>query len=301
MMQLKDIFTRIESLVDSKLATSNLSDPTRDPLFIITCITTPRVKYSHNNKHLYSVASSAVTKIFPNPFAGNLNTVFKRLKIFGVKNLHIFIVFWDNETFIEKINLERFKIYNKNINYKFNITVISTGFLFYDRGPLQTLVTEKVLKDTIFVFCKMSYNEIVGNFKQINVILSGGPVNKRHLLSPIQCRLHTFIAACDINIIESFHYDDEKNFPLEDFDNSVAKLETRVKDDFTLKIEDFVIPGIEPFEQEKKGTTKVKDNNPITQNAPNSLSKPSHTSLESSIGSVQKRESSILLLLNLIT
>jgi hypothetical protein len=90
MNPLKNIFKKIESQIDSKLASST---PKQEPLFIITTITTPKVRYSHNNKHLYSVASSAVSKEFPNPFAGNLKTVFKRLKIFGVKKMYIFIVY----------------------------------------------------------------------------------------------------------------------------------------------------------------------------------------------------------------
>jgi len=91
MMQLKDIFKKIESQIDSKMAASN--DTTREPFFIITAITKPKARYSHQNQHLYSIASSAVSKEFPNPFAGNLNTVFKRLKIFGVKKINIFIVY----------------------------------------------------------------------------------------------------------------------------------------------------------------------------------------------------------------
>jgi hypothetical protein len=84
--------------------------------------------------------------------------------------------------------------------------------MFSDRGLLNYLVTEKILKDTIFIFCNILYQEIVGCFKHINVILSEGPVTKRHLISPVQCRLLYFIASCDINIIESYHYDDKKIF-----------------------------------------------------------------------------------------
>jgi len=84
---LKDIFTEIESRLDSssRLPTLNSYEPKREPFFIITSITDPKIRYSHNKEHLYSIASSAISKDFPNPFRGNLKTVFKRLKSLVLK------------------------------------------------------------------------------------------------------------------------------------------------------------------------------------------------------------------------
>jgi hypothetical protein len=128
---------------------------------------------------LYSIACSAATELFPNPLAGNFKTVIKRLKIFGVKRLIMLFIYKSDEYEFERIKLERLNVSHKKLNYHFELYTISSQYLFSVIGREVLFQLKIQFNELIFNFHDLGYVYIVGDFRSINIILSGGPVNKR--------------------------------------------------------------------------------------------------------------------------
>lgn len=83
-------------------------------------------------------------------------------------------------------------------------------------------------KYCLYIFLGMSWVELITMFKSedINIIVSGGSPTKRHLLSPLEIRLSSYIVALfDMNTIEAINHnnfkfvDKERYLPIFDFSN----------------------------------------------------------------------------------
>lgn len=67
--------------------------------------------------------------------------------------------------------------------------------IFIDDLIYNLIQRPEILKNTIFIFKNATSKSVVLGFRSFDIIISGGSVCKRHLLSPIQLRLARFIIA----------------------------------------------------------------------------------------------------------
>lgn len=82
---------------------------------------------------------------------------------------------------------------------------------FFQKEILDRLVLENIenSKYMIYIFSNSTYLQIANAFRHYDIIISGGSVTKRHMLSPLQLRLSRFIIGKDghndSSVVESFH------------------------------------------------------------------------------------------------
>lgn len=68
------------------------------------------------------------------------------------------------------------------------------------------------LKDSVFMFEGLSYQEIATLFKRHKIIISGGSPTKRHMLSFLQLRLSRFILSITTaGVVNSYHITDKED------------------------------------------------------------------------------------------
>ena len=106
--------------------------------------------------------------------------VLERLSQINIKNLLIFFIEEDGESDI------------KNLPNN-NSLVFLTKEDFFNLKTFNLILKNNSKYQNIFVFKNIDWNEITFFFKELNLDLSGGSNNKKHLLSPIQYKLSLFI------------------------------------------------------------------------------------------------------------
>jgi hypothetical protein len=180
------------------------------------------------------------------------------LKIFGVKRLHIIFVADISES--EVIHYHRvLRLFNRNPKYYYNIDVVTIDTLFGSKGREYIYSLKRYFQHTVFIFDQIPYANIVANFRNLNIVISGGPVTKRQWLSPIQLRLATVITSLGIDCVESFHLENNKNS--EDFIDNYLK----INEDIINPSYNIEYKGINPW-------NSIKNNENITNNNNNTKS-----------------------------
>jgi hypothetical protein len=96
------------------------------------------------------------------------------------------------------------------------IQYISANNFFKEEIINSYLINNKeVSKYYIFIFNNISYREVVYKLRTFNIIISGGSVTKRHILSFLQLKLSKFIISVnglnESEVISSFHYLDKND------------------------------------------------------------------------------------------
>lgn len=83
-------------------------------------------------------------------------------------------------------------VFNNHPNIVLNTLLIKTDY-FYTQFIVPRETFAKSPNEFIFIFQNESWGDIVHKFKQENIILNGGDLNRRHLLSLLHLRLTTFL------------------------------------------------------------------------------------------------------------
>jgi hypothetical protein len=204
------------------------------------------IAFSHYTEELFSLEE-------------NKRRILKNLYSLGIKDFIIYEI-EDNDIEYES------KFYTDptaGINTNNTLYHFKMSFKKFIERRIATKVNldEKIKKyDSIFIFKNITYRELALKLREVDIIVSGGSIVKRHILSPLQFRLVIFLLAIygfeEEKIIKSFH------------SSYIETLNKKVGIDLTSKtIEKFFKEKKEKqLEANKEINNKLEFNKNITEN-----------------------------------
>lgn len=187
----------------------------------ITLLSLTRAKKINNYNQIiascYKMENFILNKI-------QLEQIYSKMKLYNIPNLWIIIITDRKIDGLEKNSLI------ENIGYNLIYYYINFDLFFKTFNDLNKKESFK----PIYVFENYLWEEIVTRFKKIDIIISGGSTNKKHLLSPIEIKLSQFILLLKgfnwANAVNSFYnnrvydntsYKDIDNFFIENNNNNI--------------------------------------------------------------------------------
>lgn len=131
------------------------------------------------------------------------NGVLGRLSFLNIKKLKVLFV----SEYYEKVD----SLFDEgDESRKFELHVMNTDLFFenlcfddlnkYIKVPL---IDDVNSTNTIFIFNDLTWKEVIQNFRARNIVLSGGSITKRHMLTPVHFKLAQFLIAIYTVIGES--------------------------------------------------------------------------------------------------
>jgi len=160
---------------------------------------TKYTKINDNDKSHHIIAS---TYFADRELIISYENLIRNIKILGLKRLIIFYV----------LKLEQDDIdeqYNSFVNPLLEVSFISFNkfTLLINSSNFNYSTTNK---ECLYIFYEINWFEVIRNFKSdFNVTISGGSNVKRHLLSPIDLRLSSYIFAMfNLNSLEAIKHND---------------------------------------------------------------------------------------------